>query len=593
MTQQLPEGTPPEEHRLDEAAPAQPKATLPMPGRTRIGRFARRWTGGPGSPTFEAAVAVRRVGWRSAERAVMVAGHAKPLPTSDDPERVGVRLKGFPTLARVDDQATIVSAHQRLLAMLDEALRAEDVPYFAIPRNQLFRELGIPASYREAAWRALARVAEREPILVGRAEPGRRTVYRDVETATARIRSANVVRAVPVVARSDGAAVLPDSTRVDLQFWKQLPEGVLGAPARNRYAPYLLRSSQERVVTIDEDTVPLRTYADLAEPHIHDLPFPVDIVYTWVDDADPAWRGRMTRAKRSLGREVTENAVADERFRNFDELRYSLRSLAQFAPWVRHVWLVTDDQTPAWLDTTHPGSTVGPHREIWSDTSVLPVFNSHAIESRLHHIPGLAEQYIYLNDDMFVGQMVAASTFFSPGGIARIFTSPEQIGLGPRTLKEGAAQTAAKNDRRIIREATGAIQTQRLKHAGYPQLRSVAMELEERFPDYYRATAASRFRSPDDISAISLQSWYAYRTGRAVPGVVFYAYADLRSGSDLTRLTRLMSDNELEMYCLNQSEQSVADPEWLRTAMHGFLEATYPFRSPYELDLSKDAGVGK
>jgi hypothetical protein len=78
-----------------------------------------------------------------------------------------------------------------------------------------------------------------------------------------------------------------------------------------------------------------------------------------------------------------------------------------------------------------------------------------------------------------------------------------------------------------------------------------------------------------------------------VPGVVFYSYVDLNVGSDLTRLTRLRSNNELEMYCLNQSEQSVADPEWLRNAMHEYLEATYPFRSPYELDVSNPAGVGK
>jgi hypothetical protein len=45
----------------------------------------------------------------------------------------------------------------------------------------------------------------------------------------------------------------------------------------------------------------------------------------------------------------------------------------------------------AWLDTEYPGITVVSHREIFGDTGRLPTFNSHAIESRLHRIPGLAE----------------------------------------------------------------------------------------------------------------------------------------------------------------------------------------------------------
>ena len=43
------------------------------------------------------------------------------------------------------------------------------------------------------------------------------------------------------------------------------------------------------------------------------------------------------------------------RFASRDELRYSLRSLQAYAPWVRHVWLVTDQQRPRWLADDTPG----------------------------------------------------------------------------------------------------------------------------------------------------------------------------------------------------------------------------------------------
>ena len=43
----------------------------------------------------------------------------------------------------------------------------------------------------------------------------------------------------------------------------------------------------------------------------------------------------------------------DSRFRDNDELRYSLRSLEQHAPWLRHIYIVTNGQV-------HTPSTTAP-----------------------------------------------------------------------------------------------------------------------------------------------------------------------------------------------------------------------------------------
>ena len=43
-----------------------------------------------------------------------------------------------------------------------------------------------------------------------------------------------------------------------------------------------------------------------------------------------------------------------QRFADSEELRFCLRSVAQHAPWVRMVFLVTNGQAPHWLDTDHP-----------------------------------------------------------------------------------------------------------------------------------------------------------------------------------------------------------------------------------------------
>ena len=145
--------------------------------------------------------------------------------------------------------------------------------------------------------------------------------------------------------------------------------------------------------------------AELTAPHLLQHLDPVDVVYTWVDGSDPAWQERRDRALRELGgAPLHELAANDSRYTSHDELRYSLRSLEMYAPWVRQVFLVTDHQVPAWLRTDHPRLTVVDHTDLFGARGRLPTFNSHAIESQLHHLDGLAENYLYLNDDVFFGR---------------------------------------------------------------------------------------------------------------------------------------------------------------------------------------------
>ena len=47
-----------------------------------------------------------------------------------------------------------------------------------------------------------------------------------------------------------------------------------------------------------------------------------------------------------------------ERWQDNHELRFSLRSVEQFAPWIHHIFLVTDGQSPSWLKPNHPKLTL-------------------------------------------------------------------------------------------------------------------------------------------------------------------------------------------------------------------------------------------
>ena len=149
---------------------------------------------------------------------------------------------------------------------------------------------------------------------------------------------------------------------------------------------------------------------------------PIDIVYTWVDDTDINWQAH--RKKHAIEYQPLLNnldANTKNRYRNRDELKYSLRSIYKFASFVNHIYIVTSGQRPSWLKDD-PKITLIDHQEIFPNKSDLPTFNSQAIEANLHRIPNLSEKFIYFNDDFFLGRCVVPEDFFSRSGKIRLYT---------------------------------------------------------------------------------------------------------------------------------------------------------------------------
>ncbi|XP_052801171.1 N-acetylglucosamine-1-phosphotransferase subunits alpha/beta-like isoform X2 [Mya arenaria] len=113
--------------------------------------------------------------------------------------------------------------------------------------------------------------------------------------------------------------------------------------------------------------------------------------------------------------------VSASRFEDNEELRYSLRSLERFAPWVRHVYIVTNGQLPYWLNLENPRITLVTHDEIFQNKSHLPSFSSPAIESNLHRIPGLSDKFIYMNDDVMFGKEVWPDDFYTHSSGQKVY----------------------------------------------------------------------------------------------------------------------------------------------------------------------------
>ncbi|MBN3289511.1 GNPTA phosphotransferase, partial [Polypterus senegalus] len=115
----------------------------------------------------------------------------------------------------------------------------------------------------------------------------------------------------------------------------------------------------------------------------------------------------------AISQSKQDEDISASRFEDNEELRYSLRSVERHAPWVRHIFIVTNGQIPSWLNLDNPRVTIVTHKDIFLNGSHLPTFSSPAIESHLHRIPGLSRKFIYLNDDVMFGKDVWPDDFYS------------------------------------------------------------------------------------------------------------------------------------------------------------------------------------
>ena len=305
----------------------------------------------------------------------------------------------------------------------------------------------------------------------------------------------------------------------------------------------------------------------------------VDAVVTWVDGGDASWRGAFDRWSERCRSDVGPDGRDPSRYRDNGELRYSLRAIRQYAPWFRRIHVVTAGQTPGWFEP-HGWVRLVDHVDIFGPAS-LPTFNSHAIEARLHHIPGLAERFVYFNDDVFLARPQGRADYFTADG--RPIVALDQTPLPDAHSSSGACVdlgALVARDLLLSTDLTG-VPNQRPSHGPFALCRSVLLELERRFAPALAATASHRFRSASDVPlATFLAPLYAMASGGAVAGELRVGYAGL-DDDDLAEQLARFDREEFDAFCLNDTER-VTMPSFATVLAFDFLARRYPIRAPWE-----------
>jgi hypothetical protein len=537
---------------------------------------------------------LRRVAWETRS------GHGTSGPAGYLYAPTGVR----DVRARIVTEFDAHAARRHNVDAVSAALESRGIAHVLVPSSSSATErVAVSAEDREKTLDAIASVLD-TPEWVVRSMPihGRRHAFRATAASVALLGECLSLAIYRVLAGENGEPVAGLDLACNLDFWQRVVTDNVPRPDGGMFAIDTRVAPVRRDLTVSYLSPGTWQSATLSPGHwprpmspttLFQVREPIDIVYTWVDGDDPLWLARKAAFDAGLvAGELNLSATHESRYASRDELRYSLRSVAMYANWVRKIYLVTDQQVPSWLDTSHPKIEVIDHSQIFTDPSVLPVFNSHAIESQLHHIPNLAEHYLYLNDDVFFGRPVQPELFFHGNGIGKFFLSTATLDIDPPSSEDLPVMSAAKRNRELIEERFDATVIHKFKHTPHAQLRSVLEEMEREHPDRFAAVARSRFRHPDDLSITSaLHHYYAYGMGRAMPARIRYAYQDIAREDTARRLTNLLRDRDYDVFCLNDHETAPEAIAKQQRILAEFFERYFPVPSPFELPAAGRAGT--
>ncbi|KAJ7150486.1 hypothetical protein C8R43DRAFT_887396 [Mycena crocata] len=272
----------------------------------------------------------------------------------------------------------------------------------------------------------------------------------------------------------------------------------------------------------------------------------IDLVYVWVNGSDPLHHKARNELLARLGYRTKE-----ARFREHDELRYSLRAARNATgSWPNSTWhVITADVpdpnpgpnntapdhkrrlglVPQWLDiecafhgapdgqppirlqhdtqlfhlTGKPGATLEPANATDWLKKILPSFNSHAVESQLPQLDPeiVSENIVALNDDQFMLLPLPPSAFHTTlyGQVFRM--DPNLLVGGDDSGKaDGGGEWRSLGwSSHLLNERFGTRQRPYMQHNARALSLPLMHEVSLAFGSYFAATPLSQFRGSHNV----------------------------------------------------------------------------------------------
>ena len=331
----------------------------------------------------------------------------------------------------------------------------------------------------------------------------------------------------------------------------------------------------------------------------------IDIVILWVDGSDPVW----LEEKSKYAPPTAKDSNSVNRYRDWGLLPYIFRAIDTFLPWVRKVHLVTWGHVPAFLNMNAPKLNVVKHTD-FIPVQYLPTFSSHAIEMNIHRIPGLAEHFIYFNDDTFLLRPMEPKQFFRNGlpctygrevpwafhGNVGIWEHAAANDLGVINAHFSKKEAIRHHEDKFYSKCYGwknnlrtfMLNTLFPDHfTGFQNLHAPAAYRKQTFeevwaaePELLDSTCRDKFRQASNVNQwVCL--WWQVASGNFEPAIVDNV-VDSVTADNLEEMCRIIESQTHDFICINDPDSDV-DFEALSHRLKQAFETILPEKSCFEV----------
>lgn len=291
----------------------------------------------------------------------------------------------------------------------------------------------------------------------------------------------------------------------------------------------------------------------------------MDVVITYVNGNDPVWREDY--------RQYADAPILTKRFRDWGTLKYLLRGIEANMPFIRNVYMVVShaSQVPDWADTDNLNIVL--HEDIIPE-EYLPTFNCNTIEMHLHRIPGLDEEYLYFNDDLYPLSPCEPTDFFRNGkGVLKFRT---------HYMATGMYKQICRNSDVNARRALGMPETCsfiRPQHTCTAMLKSQCEDLYGRLETAIR-NSLTPTRTKDNLNQYLFLD-YQYFKGLMVNEKISNRHFSVALTSP-RKLRSFILNPTHKLLCVNDVRLSEVRYDILQKAMVDAFELRFPSKSRFE-----------
>lgn len=263
------------------------------------------------------------------------------------------------------------------------------------------------------------------------------------------------------------------------------------------------------------------------------------------------------------------------RYRDWGTLPFLFRGIAKYMPFIENVFLVVsrESQVPVWIDRDKVKIVL--HKDIIPQI-YLPTFNSCVIETHIPYIKGLAEEFIYFNDDMFpVGEMTA-DVFFKDG-------RPQDL-LRERHISNPPVNVyryQCLNSTNFAKRCLGLEETGKYNfplHWTHPMLKSCCLEVLRKMGGAYTAQI-SKLRTIANVNQYLFLN-YMYYSGVLDNVELPFQYVSPNTNTP-EGVAEQIEKGTSKILCLNDADNSKDFARYVECAREAFKKK-FPEKCKYE-----------